>query len=42
MPAMFYGVGDGPSDLAEEEPEAERRFPFAGLKQAMDDAGGKH
>jgi uncharacterized metal-binding protein YceD (DUF177 family) len=42
MPAMFYGVGDGSVDLAEEEPEAERRFPFAGLKQAMDDSGGKH
>ena len=42
MPTMFYGVDEGSADFADDEPEPERRFPFAGLKQAMDDAGGKH
>lgn len=40
MPSMFYGAEEGSKDLIDDEPETERRFPFAGLKQAMDDSAG--
>lgn len=43
MPSMFYGVEEGSDSFADDEAETERRFPFASLRQALDDdAGGKH
>jgi uncharacterized metal-binding protein YceD (DUF177 family) len=38
MPAMFYGAEEGSADPADGHQETERRFPFAGLKEAMSDA----